>query len=92
MRISKQSKNKFKIYLDKVEVTPEVFDRDIDVKIMVRNSLGEFWINDDEELEALINKVNNNDFPVFTNIFIYSQAKKFTAKIKAEAEVKGEFI
>lgn len=92
MRIAKQVKNKFKIYLDKVETTPEVFNEDIDVRIIVRNSLGEYWVNDDEELEGLIEKVNKNDFPVFTNIFIYSQAKKFSAEITSKAKIEGSLF
>lgn len=90
MRIAKQNKNKFKVYFDRVEVAPDVFNEDIEVRMMVKSSLGEYWINDDEELAELMRKVKENDFEVFTNIFIYpAKGSNFKAKVESQTKITG---
>lgn len=90
MRIAKTQKNKFKVYFDRVETTPEVFNEDVEVRIMVKNALGEYWINSDEEFEELLEKVKNNDFEVYTNIFIYpTKNTNFKAKVESSTKISG---
>lgn len=94
MRIAKSQKNKFKVYFDRVETTPEVFNEDIEVRIMVKNALGEYWVNDDKEFEELLRKVNENDFEIFTNIFIYPAQKvsKFSGKVESSTKISGSLF
>lgn len=93
MRIAKQNKNKFRVFFDKIEVTPDVFNEDVDVRILVRSSLGEYWINNDEELAELMRKVKENDFEVFSNIFIYpAKSTNFKAKVESSTKISGSLF